>query len=218
MGKIEWHPGFQAGIELRFRAYRADLQFRHELPLAKMPIVVDTLVIEKAEGVVIEVDVGTIFRRYNIIEYKSPDDALTIDEYYDLISYMARYKAKTGGTDEIKADQVTGTLMCQRRPEALFREIERLGGRVERRYPGIYSICGLFHMPIQVVVQAELEGSENAVLKVLTKSASLEDVRAFVGETLTYTDPRDKDNANAVFQVSVPANGEVYGRLSRREV
>ena len=217
MERIEWHPGFQAGLELRLRAYKERLIYRHEYPLTKRPIVVDTLVIEKTEDVVIDDDVAAIFLRHNIVEYKNPDDALSIDEYYDLMAYMARYKAGTGKTDAVKADEVTGTLMRQRRPEEMFREIVRLGGRVERRYAGVYYIEGLVHMPTQVIVQSELDGPENAVLRILTKAARQDDVKAFVGETLKYTERDDRDNADAVYQVSVSANRELYDRLKRSD-
>ena len=41
--RIEWHQGFQAGIELRFRRYKKGLTFYHELPLTKQPMKIDTL-------------------------------------------------------------------------------------------------------------------------------------------------------------------------------
>ena len=217
MGRIEWHPGFQAGMELRLRAHKAVLTFRHELPLTKQPTVLDTLIIEKAEGVSLEDDVAAMFLRHNIIEYKNPDDAMSIDAYYKLMAYMSLYKAETGLTDAIKADEVTGTLMRQRAPEGMFRELRRLGGRIERRFPGVYYIHGLVHMPTQVIAQSELEGPDNKVLRILTRAASTGDVRAFFDEAVTYTDQDDRNNADAVFLVSFPANRAVYDQAIRRE-
>ena len=217
MDRIEWHPGFQAGIELRLRAYKSKLSYRHEYPLTKKPIVVDTLVIEKEDNVAIADDVAAIFLKYNIFEYKSPDDALSIDEYYDLIAYMARYKAGTGRTDEVRADRITGTLMRQKKPEEMFGEILRLGGSIEQRFPGVYYIRGLIHMPTQVIVQSELAGPENAVLRLLTRIASRDDVRAFVDESVRYTEQDDRDNADAVYQVSVSANRALYEGLKRSD-
>lgn len=214
---IEWHPGFEGGIELRLRAYKGKLSYHHEYPLGKMAIVVDTLVIEKEDNLRITDDIAAIFLRHNIFDYKNPDDALSIDEYYNLIAYMARYKAGAGKTDEVKADQVTGTLMRQRRPDRLFKEICRLGGVVEQRYPGIYYIQGLVHMPTQVIVQSELEGPDNAVLRILTRIANRDDVKAFIEESLNYTEKDDKANADAVFQVSVSANRELYELLKRSD-
>ena len=210
MDRIEWHPGFQAGLELRLRLYKEKLTFRHELPLSKKPIVVDSLVIEKEDNVEIQDDIAAIFRRYNIFEYKNPDDALSIDEYFDLIAYMARYKSGARGTNAIRADQLTGTLMRQRAPHEMFREIERLGGSIKQRYPGIYHIRGLVFMPTQVIAQAELQGPENAVLRLLTRNASENDVRLFARESNGFIDRQDRSNADAVFQVSVPANRKLY--------
>ena len=214
---IQWHPGFEGGIELRLRHHRSKLHYLHELALGKLPITLDTLVIVKEDGYEVTEDIAAIFLKYNVFEYKNPDDALSIDDYYNLISYMTHYKTVTGKTDEIRADQITGTMIRQRYPEKMFKEVRRLGGQVEKHYPGIYYITGLIHMPTQVLVQPELNGPENAVLRVLTKRATEEDVRAFIEETGTYTDKVDKNNADAVYQVSVSANRELYAELLRRD-
>lgn len=214
---IEWHPGFEGGIELRFRHHGSKLHFDHGLPLSKLPIILDTLVIVKEDGYEINDDVGVIFRKYNIFEYKSPDDALSIDEYYTLLTYMTRYKSQMGKTDEVRADQITGTMLRQRYPEKMFREVQRLGGKIERRFPGIYYITGLIHMPTQVIVQRELEGKENAVLRVLTRTATEDDVRTFVAETRHLTGKQDRHNADAVYQVSISANRELYEDLIRSD-
>lgn len=115
--------------------------------MSKKPIVVDTLVVEKKESVYIDEDIASLFLGHNIIEYKNPSDALSIDEYYNLLAYMCRYKATAGLTNEVKADRITGTLIKDRKPVKAFKEIERLGGVMEERYQGIYYIKGLIHMP-----------------------------------------------------------------------
>ena len=40
----------------------------------------DLLIIETLKPVAMENELGKIFRRYNICEYKGPDDGLTIDD------------------------------------------------------------------------------------------------------------------------------------------
>ena len=210
--RIQWHQGFQGGLEFRLREYKSVLEYHHEHPLSKKPIVVDTLVIEKKEGVVINEDIATLFLRHNIVEYKNPTDALSIDEYHNLLAYMCRYKATAGTTDEVKADQVTGTLIKAGKPIKTFKEIERLGGEVEERYPGIYYVSGLIHMPTQIIVQSELEKEKNAVLRIITTHAREEDVRRFIEETRSLADADDKRNADAVYEVSMRANSELYER------
>ena len=121
--RIQWHQGFQGGLEFRLRKYKTILEYHHEHPLSKKPIVVDTLVIEKKEGIVINEDIASIFLGHNIVEYKNPRDALSIDEYYNLLAYMCRYKATAGTTNAIKADHVTGTLIKDGKPAKAFKEI-----------------------------------------------------------------------------------------------
>ena len=213
--KIQWHPGYEGGIEFRLRNYKSVLEYHHEHPLSKKPIIVDTLVIEKKDDVVIDEDIASIFLRHNIFEYKNPTDALSIDEYYNLLAYMCRYKATTGLTDEVKAGQVTGTLIKDGKPAKAFKEIQALGGAVEKRYPGIYYISGLIHMPTQIIVQSELGREKNAVLRIISKHAREEDIRQFIEQTRRLSDADDKRNADAVYEVSMRANRELYERLGR---
>lgn len=214
-GKIQWHPGYEGGIEFRLRKYKNLLTYHHEHPLSKKPIVVDTLVIEKKDDIVIDEDIATMFLRHNIFEYKNPTDALSIDEYYNLLAYMCRYKATTGLTDAVKASQVTGTLIKDGKPAKAFREIQALGGVVEKKYPGIYYISGLIHMPTQIIVQSELERENNAVLRIISNHAREEDIRQFIEQTRRLSDADDKRNADAVYEVSMRANRELYERLGR---
>ena len=60
-------------------------------------------------------------------------------------------------------------------------------------------------------------GPENAVLRLLTRIASRDDVRAFVDESVRYTEQDDRDNADAVYQVSVSANRALYEGLKRSD-
>ena len=43
--KIQWHPGFYAGMELEFSAYRVTMQ--QEFQLTRGPLSIDLLIIKK---------------------------------------------------------------------------------------------------------------------------------------------------------------------------
>lgn len=217
MPKIQWHPGFCGGMELRLREYRDILEFKHEQEISKLPIRADTIIIRKKDSRRIEEDVASIFLGHNIIEYKSPGDQMSIDDYYNLLSYMTRYKATTGRTDAIKADDVTGTLMRDAKPVKLMRNIEALGGDVQMVYPGIYYVTGLIHMPTQIIVQSELANPNNAVLRVLTDRGRDEDLTMFAEQAALLTDKRDRENVDVVLEASVAANRARYEELRRRD-
>ena len=78
---IQWHPAFQASIQIEFEAEAEKLTFEPEHLLSKKPMQMDELIIKVAENEVIHKNIGGIFKRYNIIEYKSLDDNLTINDF-----------------------------------------------------------------------------------------------------------------------------------------
>jgi hypothetical protein len=85
--KTMWHPGFYGAVEVELWQNKADLEFEREYNLGKEPLRTDLLIIKKHADVQIENEIGHIFKRFNIIEYKSPDDAMSIDDYYKTIGY-----------------------------------------------------------------------------------------------------------------------------------
>ena len=80
--KIQWHPGFVAAMNLEFSKDRQGLIFEKEYNLNTKPLEIDLLVIKKDTSVRIGNEIGVMFRGHNIMEYKSPEDALDIDAFY----------------------------------------------------------------------------------------------------------------------------------------
>jgi hypothetical protein len=74
--KIQWHPGFYGAAELEFIKNKDVLEFTPEYNLSKEPLRMDLRVIKKLAEVKIENEIGNIFKTYNVIEYKSPEDGL----------------------------------------------------------------------------------------------------------------------------------------------
>lgn len=80
--KIQWHPGFVAAMNLEFAKNRQDLIFEKEYNLNTKPLEIDLLVVKKNASVSISNEIGKLFRGHNIMEYKSPEDHLDIDDFY----------------------------------------------------------------------------------------------------------------------------------------
>ena len=79
--KIQWHPAFDAALQIEFGEEAEYLEFDSEHLLSKKPMQIDVL-IKNEKHVKIQKNIGRIFRQYNIIEYKSPEDNLDIDDFY----------------------------------------------------------------------------------------------------------------------------------------
>ena len=213
---ISWHPGFYGAAELEFLSNKGDLEFQREYNLSKEPVRMDLLIIKKLSDVRIENELGHIFKKFNIVEYKNPDDALTIDDYYKTVGYACLYKGLGESVDQIPADELTISIFRESSPREMFKTMKKMGLEIEERYPGIYYISGkqaLFDT--QIVVTKQLEKETHRTLRVLSKHVQEEDVRAFVEKAGKMTEPGDRNNIDAVLQVSVSANREIYEAIRR---
>ena len=99
--KNQWHPAFAAAIRMELQDNGDDLEFEEEHLLSKKPLQMDMLIIKKHSDVEIKNRIGKIFRKYNVIEYKSPQDAMGIDAFYKVLAY-----ADVGLSAEEIADKV----------------------------------------------------------------------------------------------------------------
>lgn len=196
---IQWHPGFYGAAELEFLSNKGDLEFQREFNLSKEPIRMDLLIIKKLADVRIENELGHIFKKYNVVEYKSPDDALSIDDYYKTVGYACLYKGLGENVDQIPADELTISIFRESYPREMFEAMKNLGLEIKECYPGIYYISGkqvLFDT--QIVVTKQPDKEMHRTLRVLSKHVKEEDVRAFVERAAQMSEPGDINNVDAV--------------------
>ena len=104
---LQWHPAFYAGIQIELEAEAENLSFENEHQLGTKPKEIDILIIKKDREIPIRKNIGRIFRKHNIIEYKSPADYLSIDDFYKVYGYACFYKADTSKVDNIKIQDIT---------------------------------------------------------------------------------------------------------------
>jgi hypothetical protein len=215
--KIHWHTGFQGAVELEFRENRGDLKFDREHYLSKEPIRMDMLIIKVVKGAKIKNEIGHIFKEHNVIEYKGPDDSINIDDLFKTIGYACLYKGLEEKVDSIPADELTVSLLIEKKPVEFFKAVERIGGTFENKFPGIYYINGITLLDTQLVVFEELVGNNHSSLRLLSKTVDENDAKLFLERTADITIPGDRDNMNAVLEVSILANRELYQRLKKEE-
>ncbi len=176
----------------------------------------DLLIIKKLADVWIENELGHIFKKYNVAEFKSPDDALSIDDYYKTVGYACLYKGLGETVDQIPANELTISIFRESYPREMFEAMKNLGMEIKEQYPGIYYISGkqaLFDT--QIVVTKQLDKETHRTLRILSKHVREEDVRAFVEKAVQMSEPGDRNNVDAVLQVSVSANKEIYEAIRR---
>lgn len=211
--KVQWHPGFVAAMNLELAQNRADLIFEKEYNLNTKPLEIDLLVVKKNASVNIANEIGKLFRGHNIMEYKSPEDHLDIDGFYKTGAYASLYKSYGETIDEIKADDVTVTIMREARPDGLFQYLVEHGYSMSNPYKGIYYIEGKVLFPTQIIVTRELDEGNHIWLKALSERLKKEDIRNLLEGVKRLTEKVDKELADSVLEVSIGANKRVIEEL-----
>ena len=167
--RIEWHPAFQATIQIEFENESDKLIFESEHLLSKKPMQIDELIIKVKDHEVIEKNIGKIFRKYNIIEYKSPDDHLTTNDFYKVYAYCCFYQSDTETILEISPQELTITFICNHYPRKMMQHLQKYRKlKIVKIDSGIYYITG-DEFPIQLLITKELDPSENLWLQSLRK-------------------------------------------------
>ena len=212
---IKWHPGFCSAMELEFLQYKDLLDFNREFPLSKEPLRIYLLMIKKIKDVDLDIDIGRLFKTYNIIEYKSPKDGLTIDDYIKTVGYAYLYKGLGATVDAVPLSELTATIVRDTEPTELFKKIQSEGGSIEEKFPGVYYITGVVAIPTQFILTSSLSKDFHVCLRVLSNKASEDDIKRFIEIANTFTEPIDKQNADAVMNVSINANREVYDKIRK---
>jgi hypothetical protein len=137
--RIYWHPAFFEAIQMELDEYSQDLQFISEYQLTTEPLRIDVVIIKKSGGIAIKKNIASIFRKENIVEYKSPDDYLSVDDFYLVYGYACLYRA----LNKVDIKELTLTFVESRYPRELLGHLQEVRGyTVEERWPGIYIVRG----------------------------------------------------------------------------
>jgi hypothetical protein len=79
--QIAWHPAFVVALEQELERYKDALEFDVEHHLTTESLRIDLVVIKKIKEIAIDKNVAAIFKAHNLLEYKSPDDYLSIHDF-----------------------------------------------------------------------------------------------------------------------------------------
>ncbi|MCQ2373797.1 MAG: hypothetical protein MJ050_06935 [Phascolarctobacterium sp.] len=208
---LDWHSGFYAAAKFEFR--NEPFSFEREYPLNKMPICIDVLINSKP-GYVSENNIARIFRRVNVIEYKSPKDELTYVQFFKTLSYASLYIGNNLAVDVLPKD-VTMSIFRDTYPKALFEYLRANAYEIIQYRPGIYYVKGNIPFPTQIVVTSRLGNMEHLALKMLTKKLNADEATAFINMAKELQNEADKDNVDAVLQISVNVNSKIYADIRK---
>ena len=205
---FQWHPANYAGLQIEFEDEKEYLSFEDEHQLGTKPMAIDILIIKNTEGYKVKKNIGRIFRKYNIIEYKSPDDYLSIDDFYKVYGYTCFYKADTPTVNQIEVNELTITFISRKYPRKLLRHLElERGFAIQKIESGIYYIVG-DAIPIQFIVANKLSQTENLWLKGLTNQLHNYELTAAL--TRDYYEHKQNTLYESVMDIIMRANKKQF--------
>ena len=191
--KIQWHPAFDAALQIELGEEAKYLTFEPEHLLSKKPMQIDVLV-KNEKKVKIRKNIGRIFRQHNIIEYKSPEDHLNIDDFYKVYGYTCIYKTEVEKVNQIPAEELTITLVCYHYPRQMLRNLQNERNiNVTNIENGIYYLYG-DAIPIQLIIVLELSIENNYWLNKLRNNLKSG------GEIKLFMEQYEKNRDSKLFQ------------------
>jgi hypothetical protein len=175
---ISWHPAFVEAIRLELEQYGDALEIIPEFQLTAEPLRIDVVVVKKRTDIAIDKNIARIFKRDNLLEYKSPDDFLSVQDFYKVYGYACLYAS----LEKTPITEITLSFIESRYPRKLLTHLrEARGYSVEEKSPGIYTVIGDI-LPIQVIDSRRLSEDENLWLKNLSGELDITSGRRVVAE------------------------------------
>jgi len=164
-----WHPAFYEAIEIEFINYANELSFEYEYQLTTQPLRIDAVIIKKKPNIKIEKNIGQIFKGYNIVEYKSPKDNLTADEYNKVFGYAYIFAYR----NKIDTNDITISFVVSTHPQELLDKLESV---ITQPFKGIYYIKN-DTFKVQIIESKELPLEENLFLNALRNNLDIETLK-----------------------------------------
>ena len=211
--RSKYHYGFYAAMKVFYDLAKAPVTYEQEKELGEEPLRLDFLIIKKHSDAVLDDPIGNFFRRVNICEYKSPDDGLSIDDFYKVQGYGLIYKGFDRKVNELPVRDITITLVRHSYPREMIKALRSEGFVITQPYPGIYRFEGKISIAAQLVVSSQLPSLEHYGLKLLARGCTKDDVIRYAENSKAGSNANIMTNASAVVSVCLSINQDLGEQL-----
>ncbi|GHV18140.1 hypothetical protein AGMMS49938_19070 [Fibrobacterales bacterium] len=194
-------------MQLELEDYKKDLEFIAEYELSLKPLIIDILVVKKKKDIVIKKNFAKIFRKVNIIEYKSPKDYLSVQDFYKVLSYANLYIVK----NNLDFEDITITFIENRHPQKFLKHLrDKHKYVVDNEQNGIYKILGGM-FPIQIIEISKLSVKDNFWLSNLRDDIDKANISSLI-DTIA---PRSKEEIVKMYAdvVLIKANPKSFEEI-----
>ena len=110
--RIDWHAAFKQALVLEFDQYADVLEIKPDYTLNAEPLQIDAVIIKRLKKTVIQKKIAAIFTDVNIIEYKSPDVYVSVQEFEKTLVYFHLYAS----LEKVSVGDLSLTLIVNKYP------------------------------------------------------------------------------------------------------
>ena len=186
--------------------------------MGEEPVRLDLIVIKKDPDEILTDPLGSTFRMYNLFEYKSPDDKLSIDEFCKAMAYALLYKSYNRKSDELPLTEMTLTIVRHRYPRELISSLKRAGFTVDNVQPGLYRIGGKAWFTTHIAVSSQMNKKDYMGLRLIAKGdLQPAEVTGFAADVKDTENENLKTSLSAIFRICFQANPLLLERIKEDE-
>lgn len=185
---------------------REGITFMRDVQLDEMDLQVD-MIIRKKRDAVLDDDIGSFFRMFNLIDSK--DESLDINGLSYMQACACFFKSGETASEKRPLDEVTITFFRKEKPISLIQYLKEHNIEITEREPGIYSITKAVMFPTQIVVMKELNPKEYPWIHLVTGGVTEQEMREALIYARSVTDKRERDLLNSVLDASMYANPDI---------
>lgn len=201
---LQWHPAFCCAMRLALREEEG-LEYIDEYSLTDKPLQIDLMIVKKQPNSIIHNCIGKLFKEHNIIEYKSPNDKLNLNTFYKSMAYACLYQSSPKHRAPISPTDITVTLIRDRKPIKLFKNLINLGFNISEDEKGIFRIHNSL-FDTQIIVTSSLDSYKNNWLKSLCTDISTDIYFSLYDDIQNIFNDTEKLLADPVIQLISTAN------------
>jgi hypothetical protein len=191
-------------MQLELEPFLNSLTFQSEAQLTSEPLRIDLLIIKKPPSLPITKNIARLFRGTNIIEYKSPEDSVSLHSLYKTLGYTLLYAS----LHKVDLNDMTLSIIGSRHPRKLFKRLHGYGTVTERE-KGIYEVKG-YPVPVQIIEGRRLEAAENLWLRGLEGGLNTD----VLGAILEESGKKDPDKLGAYLHAVLEANSKTLEEVT----
>ena len=217
MMRSDWHTGFESVLRLDTFDYGSGVHIRTEEVLGEEPPRADFIVLVEEPGIYMDKAIYQIFRRYNVLEYKNPNDDLNERVLRKVIGYANFYIGLAEHEEDIRSDEVTISIFRAKKNPQMFRRMMDAGTLEADEVKGIYHVKGYTDLPYQIVITSELEGAEYVAHRAVSDRAEEADVKELIDIGKDETNDVKRRHFRVLLKFVAEKNPELLADIRRRD-